>query len=119
MNIAVQSTGVAQKSRGRVPMILAAAVFVKIVAYGLIAPGNATLGYHTVAVVFPLVTHWVILIAIAAIISAARRKSKNYMLRVFAWLFLAAGLLDLGVAGFRAFVVEPEVRRALEEIDRR
>lgn len=107
------------ESRNRAFVILAIAVVVTLFAYFLVAPGNATIGYHLASVIFKLISYSIILLAIAAGIAAVKGKFRTHTLIVFGWLFLAAAIFDFGVAAYRKFVVEPEVRRTLEQIERR
>ena len=106
-------------SSNRALVLIAVAVVVALLAYLLVAPGNATLGYHLASVVSKLISYSIILITIAAVIAAVMGKFKTHTLLIFGWLFLAAALLDLGIAAYRKFVVEPQVRRALEQMERR
>jgi hypothetical protein len=108
-----------EKFSNRAFVILAIAVVMALLAYFLVAPGNATVGYHVASVIIKLISYSIILFAIAAVIAAAMGKFKTHALTIFGWLFLAAAIFDFGVAAYRKFVIEPQVRRALERMERR
>jgi hypothetical protein len=83
------------KSPKRALIILAIAVAVILIAYFLVAPENATIGYHLASVLIKLVSYSIILIAMAAVIAAVMGKFKTHTMIVFGWLFLAASVFDL------------------------
>ena len=105
-----------QRPSSKVSVVIAVALFLKLCAYTLVAPEDATLGYHAAAFGFPLVSYSVILMALAATAAKVRNKSKEYRLKLFSWLFLSAVLFDVVAVGVRLSVVDPAVQRALEHM---
>jgi hypothetical protein len=78
--------------------IIAASVAIKIGAYFISPPGNATMGYHVGSLLREFVVYGVIL-ALVAFIVAKLIKSKPHLFKVvFASLLLLACLLDIPVA---------------------
>ncbi len=49
-----------------------------------------------------------ILSIVALVVAALRRNVRRFWFPALAWLFLAAGVLDVGVAGYWAFVLRPK-----------
>jgi hypothetical protein len=107
------------KLLNRALVLIAIAVVVTLIAYLLVAPVNATFGYHLASVIIKLISYSIILFAIAAGIAVVKGKFRTHTLLIFGWLLLAAALLDLGIAAYRKIVVETQVHRALEQIERR
>ncbi len=67
----------------RALVLIAVAVVVTLLAYLLVAPGNATLGYHLASVIIPLISYSIILIVIAALIARGKGKFKTHTLLIF------------------------------------
>ncbi|MEX2309718.1 MAG: hypothetical protein WD738_19250 [Pirellulales bacterium] len=91
---------------------LTAGVLLFLVSCLLNMPANATVVAFILDVVITGFI-WFVILAMIALIPAARRVNAAW-LPIFAWLLVAAGVFDVAVGSYTKFVLEPQIRASLD-----
>ena len=93
-----------KKTKSFLPQkLIIAGIIFYIISYLLKAPSNATLSYHIVSILIPMISYTIILGVISCVIPLIFKNSNR--LKIFSWLFFGATLFDLLVSIFRLFVM--------------
>lgn len=84
---------------------LGLAIVILIIAYLVKAPENATIGYHFLSILIPLISYSIIFLVVSAIIAALLRKFKSLTFVLFSWLILGAAVFDSGVGIYKLYLM--------------
>lgn len=99
-------------------VVLVLGLFMTAVAEGFALRNPSAYTAGALAVIFlsrPII-YFVILGIIALIVSAVRRSVKKYCFPILAWLFFAAGVVDIVVGGYTNLILRPQLDRDIQDL---
>jgi len=81
-------------------------------------PNIYTFGGLVGVILLEPIIYFIILGLIALAVSTVRRNVRKYFFPIFAWLFLLAGLFDMGMKSYNEFILRPNLDKSIEELHR-